>query len=159
MPAGFGDGMDNDTTYGAGAGLSLVGTTFSADTIHLQRRVGGTCGPGNAIRVVNEDGSVNCEADDDTTYSAGSGLELLDTTFKVDTSAIQQRVNGACGGGNSWLAILSRLVRRRRRRNQSFERKSVTSCWTPPHWLGSGTNACPPSRRGFRSNEYSVRQQ
>jgi hypothetical protein len=29
IPAGFADGIDNDTTYAAGAGLQLVGTTFS----------------------------------------------------------------------------------------------------------------------------------
>jgi len=29
MPAGFADGVDNDTTYTAGAGLQLVGNTFS----------------------------------------------------------------------------------------------------------------------------------
>ncbi|MCS7065770.1 MAG: hypothetical protein NZL85_05780, partial [Fimbriimonadales bacterium] len=29
IPAGFADGIDNDTTYSAGAGLQLVGTTFS----------------------------------------------------------------------------------------------------------------------------------
>ncbi|MDW8052840.1 MAG: hypothetical protein RMJ83_10235 [Armatimonadota bacterium] len=29
IPAGFADGIDNDTTYSAGAGLSLLGTTFS----------------------------------------------------------------------------------------------------------------------------------
>ena len=29
VPAGFADGTDNDTTYAAGAGLSLTGTTFS----------------------------------------------------------------------------------------------------------------------------------
>ncbi|MCS7300294.1 MAG: hypothetical protein NZ556_01890 [Fimbriimonadales bacterium] len=32
MPAGFADGIDNDTTYTAGAGLQLTGTTFSIAT-------------------------------------------------------------------------------------------------------------------------------
>jgi hypothetical protein len=32
MPAGFADGIDNDTTYSAGAGLALTGTTFSIAT-------------------------------------------------------------------------------------------------------------------------------
>lgn len=32
VPAGFADGVDNDTTYSAGAGLSLTGTTFSVAT-------------------------------------------------------------------------------------------------------------------------------
>ncbi len=32
VPLGFADGIDNDTTYSAGSGLSLSGTTFSLDT-------------------------------------------------------------------------------------------------------------------------------
>ncbi|MBI2844639.1 MAG: tail fiber domain-containing protein [Armatimonadetes bacterium] len=32
VPVGFADGVDNDTTYSAGMGLSLTGTTFSLNT-------------------------------------------------------------------------------------------------------------------------------
>jgi hypothetical protein len=61
VPLGFADGIDNDTTYTAGTGLTLLETTFNANTEYLQQRVGGTCGSGFAIRSVNQDGSVNCE--------------------------------------------------------------------------------------------------
>ncbi len=62
----------------------------NADTVDgmegadLQRRVSGTCASGNAIRVINADGTVTCEADDDTTYTAGTGLSLSGTTFSVN---------------------------------------------------------------------------
>jgi hypothetical protein len=110
VPSGFADGVDNDTTYAAGTGLTLLGTTFSADTGYLQRRVSDSCTGGNAIRVINQDGSVTCEpvaggAGDITAVNAGTGLtgggQSGDVTLNVDTTAIQQRVSGDCPAGNS----------------------------------------------------------
>ncbi len=91
---------DDDTTYAAGEGLSLSGTTFSV-TGDIQRRVTGTCATGSAIRAISSTGVVTCEADNDTTYSAGGGLSLSGTTFSVDTSAIQARVSGTCATGQA----------------------------------------------------------
>jgi hypothetical protein len=101
VPPGFDDGVDNDTAYTAGTGLSLTDSTFSADTAYLQRRVSGTCAGGNAIRVINADGTVTCEPDDDTTYGAGTGLSLTDSTFSADIAYLQRRVSGTCAGGNA----------------------------------------------------------
>ncbi|MCI0634500.1 MAG: hypothetical protein L0206_11385, partial [Actinobacteria bacterium] len=66
VPAGFADGIDDDTTYTAGAGLSLAGTAFSADTAYLQRRVATGCAAGSSVREIAGDGAVTCEDDTDT---------------------------------------------------------------------------------------------
>jgi hypothetical protein len=79
VPTGFADGVDNDTLYSAGTGLSLVGSTFHVVTSTIQQRVGGACGAGYAIRQVNADGTVLCEpmgggAGDITAVYSGAGL-------------------------------------------------------------------------------------
>ncbi len=70
-------------TYAAGYGLNLAGNQFGVVTSTIQQRVGGSCAAGNSIRVVNTDGSVTCEADDNTTYTAGNGLALAGTQFSA----------------------------------------------------------------------------
>jgi hypothetical protein len=92
---------DTDTTYSAGTGLSLSGTTFSADTTALQARVSGTCSAGQAIQSIDATGAVTCETDTDTTYSAGTGLSLSGSTFSADTAVLQSRVTGTCAAGSS----------------------------------------------------------
>jgi hypothetical protein len=55
-------GVDKDTTYTAGNGLSLTRRTFSADTNIVQQRVTGTCSIGSFVRGIGQDGSVACGA-------------------------------------------------------------------------------------------------
>lgn len=66
-----------DTTYSAGNGLSLNGTTFSADTTVLQPKLTA----GNNISITN-----NTISATDTTYTAGSGLDLTGTEFSIDNT-------------------------------------------------------------------------
>ncbi len=102
VPAGFADGVDNDTTYSAGLGLQLTGTRFSADPLYLEDRARAVCYDTPAELQAELD-SVYAPAshptpwttltgvpagfadgvDADTTYSAGAGLTLTGTTFAV----------------------------------------------------------------------------
>ncbi|MHB9032580.1 MAG: hypothetical protein ACYC6L_05995, partial [Anaerolineae bacterium] len=111
VPAGFADGVDNDTTYSAGAGLTLSSGTFTADTAYLQRRVSSSCSSGSSIRVINADGTVTCETTgsggggDITAVNAGSGLTgggtSGDVTLSADTNYLQRRVSATCPAGQS----------------------------------------------------------
>ena len=108
MPAGFADGIDNDTTYAAGTGLTLSGTTFAVNTTTIQARVAGMCGTGYAIKTINPDGTVVCEpvgTGDITGVTAGLGLTGGGTSGNVSLAAnpaiLQQRVSGTCPAGSS----------------------------------------------------------
>ncbi len=76
---------NTNTTYAAATGLILSGTSFSADSSYLQRRVSPGCGAGNYIGAISATGGVTCVPDTDTTYSAGAGLSLSGTTFSANS--------------------------------------------------------------------------
>jgi len=82
----------------AGTGLNGTATQGEAN-LSVKFADFGTCPAGSAIRVVGT--TATCEADDDTTYSAGSGLNLAGTTFSADTSVVQARVTGTCTVGSA----------------------------------------------------------
>jgi hypothetical protein len=80
---------DNDARVSAnttaiGNNASDISATNTA-VAGKQNQVTGTCAAGSSISAINADGSVTCEDDTDTntTYSAGAGLTLTDTTFSA----------------------------------------------------------------------------
>ncbi|MFT6395715.1 MAG: hypothetical protein ACJAYU_000457 [Bradymonadia bacterium] len=84
-------------TYDAatGGGLTMDGSNeFGIDDLVTQRRIGGTCDPGYAMRAINRDGTVVCEADDGQNLSGGSGIDINGTTHVVSVDNTVQRVLG-----------------------------------------------------------------
>ncbi len=122
----WGCAADTDTTYSAGAGLSLSGTQLRVDTAAIQNRVGGSCAAGSSIRVINADGTVSCEYHPDTTYTAGSGLLLSGSTFSIDFA----------GTGSA-----SSAARSDHNHDGSYWRLGGSSGTTPgTHYLGTSDN-------------------
>ena len=109
MPAGFADGVDNDTTYTAGTGLTLSGGQFSLSTAY---RLPQSCAYG---QLPKWNGSAWACADDSigigdiTAINAGTGLSgggtSGDVILSADTNVLQRRVSGACLPGNYLKAI------------------------------------------------------
>ncbi len=91
MPAGFADGVDNDTTYTAGDGLTLSGDQFSLDVPY---RLPQSCANG---QLPKWNGSTwTCAADNDTTYTAGTGLTLSGGQFSLN---VPYRLPQSCTNG------------------------------------------------------------
>lgn len=67
--------VDSDTTYTAGSGLSLSGTTFSAKTGYT------TSGNNRKVQTDSDGNLYVVQKDDNTTYTAGTGLDLDGTEF------------------------------------------------------------------------------
>ena len=76
--------------YTAGTGLTLNSKEFAVDSTQVQTRVSGSCSAGSSIRSIAEDGTVTCETDDGSSYSAGLGLQLSGSTFNLKSCATGQ---------------------------------------------------------------------
>ena len=95
VPAGFADGVDDTGAGGPASDVVCIGCVDSTDiannavgsaqinTAQVQNRVSGTCTAGSSIRTINSDGIVVCESDDNTTYTAGSGIKITGTTISM----------------------------------------------------------------------------
>ena len=112
------------TAVNAGAGLSGGGesgdVTLSADTLYLQRRVDISCSAGASIRKIYEDGSVDCEPDDEggdvTAVLAGAGLSGGGESGDLSLSVLASyQLPQSCSGGDipEWGRRLVELRHRR----------------------------------------------
>lgn len=112
LPADLADG-DANTTYTAGSGLSLSGTQFSVDDSVVEATARSVCfdTEGELTAVLNDNyrpstyvpgwGEITgipaaiADGDANTTYTAGTGLNLSGTTFSVDNGTIESLARGA----------------------------------------------------------------
>ena len=88
-----GPDVDTNTIYAAGFGLDLNGTTFVADLDQVQERVGDSCPPGQSIRLIYSNGDVECEVDDEASFTFGPGVVLDGSTIQVDPGFFSNRLN------------------------------------------------------------------
>ncbi|MCL6275177.1 hypothetical protein M3P19_14245 [Muricauda sp. 2012CJ35-5] len=79
IPAGFADNVDDNTTYTAGTGITLTGTTFSVENTGIAP---------DWTNITNIPAGFADNTDDNTTYSAGTGITLTGTTFSVDNTGL-----------------------------------------------------------------------
>lgn len=115
-PAGFADGIDNDTiiTYAAGLGLTLTDTTFAVDPSVVQQRVSTVCPMGQALVQINQDGTAVCaESGTTVVLSAVGGLVWNGTTelsLRLDCNSGEVlKYNGtewACAADDSGLGTI-----------------------------------------------------
>ena len=107
IPAGFADGVDDDTTYTAGAGLNLVDTEFSiASTYRLPQ----TCSNGQIAEWNNTASQWECGDDDtggphdhwgETWTGSGTGLTLSGGSTGLSGSGSSYGVYGVGTGAGS----------------------------------------------------------
>ena len=80
--------VDDDTTYSAGAGMTLNSATFSVDTVAVQSRVTGTCPPGSYMRAIDASGLVTCSDDEiasgNVIVVAKSGGDFMSVTAAMN---------------------------------------------------------------------------
>lgn len=107
---------------GTGGGVTVIAGVSGTDLIidtngyyggSVQASVTGSCNPGSSIRVINADGSVLCEPDDNTTYSAGTGLSLSSGVFSLNTGFTDGsywRLDGSAPAPGSFLGTTNNLA-------------------------------------------------
>src|SRR5262249_50275868 len=87
---------DSDTTYTAGVGSAINGTSIAASLAQVQARVTAAGTADQSLQSSTTAGSVLCDADDNTSCAPGPGLSLDGTTIGADAAYMQRRVTGSC---------------------------------------------------------------
>src|SRR5262249_53523552 len=105
IPAGFADGVDNDTTYSAGTGLGLVGTQFSVNFAgNGAANTGARRGPNHVgqpwfawTNLIGIPPGFADGVDDTANYTAGPGLIINGSLIAVsfDTNGASTNVSHA----------------------------------------------------------------
>ncbi|HMV65691.1 MAG TPA: hypothetical protein PKA64_02480 [Myxococcota bacterium] len=114
-PAGFADNVDDDTTYQAGDGLDLTGTTFSVAWSAVEAHARGVCYDNEAelhaalsgdylpasyapdwSDITNVPPGFADGSDDGHAYVAGTGLRLTGDTFSVSTTFVSDVATDVC---------------------------------------------------------------
>lgn len=105
-----GDGAGTPVCIDEGSGLLVAGCDVSdqIDPTSVQKRVDDVCAVGYSIRVINSDGSVVCEPDNDTTLSEGQVDAFVANNGYGDITAVTTAVgSGLTGGSSSGSVVLS----------------------------------------------------
>jgi len=106
----YGDMISGTLSLTILPGEVVTGTELIAILGDYQERVDGACPAGQSIRAINADGSVVCEADDNTTYAAGDGLQLAGQTFHVVEAWIQDIISNTYVAGDMISGTLSLTI-------------------------------------------------
>jgi hypothetical protein len=114
VPASWADGVDDDTTYNAGAGVVRSGTQLSLNTAEATATAENVTFHTEAeLRAVLDDNYLSSSAqpawssvtgkpaswadniDNDTTYGANSGMVMSGTTLSIDNATVTTSARGA----------------------------------------------------------------
>ncbi len=123
--------------FAANNGYALA-TDLASGLTTKQNRITGMCAAGRSIRAIASDGSVTCEDDNDTTYSAGTGLSLNGTTFSA--GPLDTRINALEGVVNGVGTVLegNASTRQDGTYTGNLVYSHITVTLTPGTWLVQG---------------------
>ncbi len=85
--------------WGLTGGGNKGSVSLDVDPAMVQTRIAEVCDEDHYLQAIEEDGAVLCDLDNDTTYTPGHGLELDNSTFLVNTTLLQSRIDDACTDG------------------------------------------------------------